>query len=177
MGEEPAQFCGLGEFQGSAPGRVAAHHPHGGLPGAEVRPHEFVQCIADGMIVQRRGQGGVQPVPLPGTDAPVIHQGVREFLIRCVFQPGIKFLRRVKRGSVRIERHTLKLGENQGTAAPKSFLHILIERAAEEDCAFHVQSLQRSSPAPQIQRLGMPAAHCHGAGRQQVVEGVEAFNL
>ena len=169
-GEEPAELRCLGEFRGAALCGVPAHHPDGGPARGEVRPPEFLQGIADGVVMQRRSQRGVQPVPLPRADAPLIHQRIGKFLVRPRFQACVEFLRRVQPGPVGVERHTLQPGKDQRAAVPEGVLHPRVEGAAEEDGAFDVQGGQRRFPAPQVQRLGVPAAHGHCPRRDQAVE-------
>ena len=92
--------------------RVAAHHADhvfGAVDG-------LVQCLADRVVVQGRGQVCVQPAGSqlgtgPGEDAGVGGVGVP------ALQAPVQLLGGVERRTVRIERQIGQPGEHQGAGA------------------------------------------------------------
>jgi hypothetical protein len=83
LGKQPAKPGGVGEFRGPALGGVASHHTHqlGSCERAVVQ--QLVQGIADRVVVQGCGEGGVQAGPLPGQDAPLVDLCVEGGLVLC----------------------------------------------------------------------------------------------
>ena len=113
-------------------------------PRAEVRAGQFVQGVADRVVVQGRGQGGIEAVALAGPDAPLVHPGVERVLIAGRRRSPRTVPAACTAAAVRVERDTgLEPGKDQGAAAAQRILHAAVERAAQEDRALRVQGLQR----------------------------------
>ena len=152
---------------GAAVRGVPAHDAHHGAAGAELRAGQFIEGIADRVVMQGRGQGGVQPVALARAGCSTGTPG-RPACPRSVSpaMPGVELLRGVQLPAVGVERHAPQAwgrSGHRGCAATSSTPSSNVQPRKIAPCAS--RAVERRRPAAQVQRLGMPAVHGLGARR------------